>query len=174
MDETLKFDPLPRERFPGYPLKGFYAPAPALKLPAPELTQVALSVDAPVPGRMELRVRSVRNAPKAFVIFPASAKIKDIEMATAAGPLRAKLQMLRDGRTVFVAPGIPEAGLRFWVSTPSAPMTVQIFDASYELPAELPDGKKLEQARPKNATSSQDGDVTMVQRTVRVDPAASR
>ena len=174
MDETLKFDPLPRERFPGYPLKGFYAQAAALKLPAPELTQIAASAVAPVPGRMELQVRSARGAPKAFVIFPASAKIKDIEIVTAAGPLRAKLQTLRDGRTVFVAPGIPEAGLRFWVNTPVTPMTVQIFDATYELPAELPDGKKLEQVRPKNATSSQDGDVTMVQRTVRLDPAAGR
>jgi hypothetical protein len=174
MDETLKFDPVPRERFPGYPLKGFYAQAPALKLPAPELTQIAPSAEAPVPGRMELQVRSARGAPKAFVIFPASAKIKDIEIATTAGPLRAKLQPLRDGSTVFVAPGIPQAGLRFWVNTPGAPMTVQIFDASYELPAELPDGKKLEQVRPKNATSSQDGDVTMVQRTVRLDPAAGR
>jgi hypothetical protein len=174
MDETLNFDPLPRERFPGYPLKGFYAKAPALKLPAPELTQIAVSAAAPVPGRTELQVRSARGAPKAFVIFPASAKIKDIEIATAAGPLRAKLQPLRDGSTVFVAPGIPEAGLRFWVDSPAAPMTVQIFDASYALPAELPDGKKLEQARPKNATSSQDGDITVVQRTVRVDPAAGR
>ena len=174
MDETLKFDPVPRERFPGYPLKGFYSPAPALKLAAPELTQIAASTEAPVPGRMELQIRSARSAPKVFVIFPASAKIKDIQVATAAEPLRAKLQSLRDGSTVFVAPGIPQAGLRFWVNTPAAPMTVRIFDASYELPAELPEGKKLEQARPKNATSSQDGDVTMVQRTVRIDPAAGR
>jgi hypothetical protein len=174
MDETLKFDPVPRERFPGYPLKGFYSQAPALKLPAPELLQIAASADARVPGRIELQLRSARGAPKAWVIFPASAKIKDIEIATAAGPLRAKLQSLRDGSTVLVAPGIAEAGLRFWVKTPAAPMTVQIFDASYGLPAELPEGKRLEQARPKNATSSQDGDVTMVQRTVRLDPAAGR
>jgi hypothetical protein len=53
-------------------------------------------------------------------------------------------------------------------------MTVQVADESYELPGDLPEGKKLQQARPKNATSSQDGDVTMVQRTVRVDPAAGR
>jgi hypothetical protein len=53
-------------------------------------------------------------------------------------------------------------------------MAVQVFDVSYGLPAELPDGKALQRARPKNATSSQDGDVTVVQRTVRLDPAAGR
>jgi Peptidase family M28 len=170
IDETLKFDPALHDRIHGIQLKGFYAEAPALKLAAPELTQIA----ANSAGRMELWVRSGRGAPKASVIFPAGANINYIEIPTAAGPLRAKLQTLRNGSTVFVAAGIPETGLRFWIDTPTAPMTVQILDTSYELPAELPDGKKLQQARPKNATSSQDGDVTVVQRTVLVDPAAGR
>jgi len=72
------------------------------------------------------------------------------------------------------APGIQEAGLRFAVAAPAAPMAVRVFDESYGLPEALPDGKKLQQARPKNATSSQDGDVTVVQRTVYLDPAAGR
>jgi hypothetical protein len=174
MDETLKFDPVPRDRFPGYPLKGFYAEAPALKLAMPELTQIAPNSGSAAPGRLELLVRSTRGAPKALVIFPVSANIHDIEIATPSGPLRAKLQTLNNGSTVFQAPGLGEAGLRFWVAAPAAPMTVQIVDESYGLPEELPEGRKLQQARPKNATSSQDGDVTMVQRTVRVDPAAGR
>jgi peptidase M28-like protein len=174
MDETLKFDPAPRDRFPGYPLKGFFAQAPALKVALPELTQIAPNSGDSTRGRMELLVRSARGAPKALVIFPASAKIHDIEVATPSGPLRAKLQTLTNGSTVFQAPGLAEGGLRFWVAAPAAPMTVQVADESYGLPGDLPEGKKLQQARPKNATSSQDGDVTMVQRTVRVDPAAGR
>jgi hypothetical protein len=174
MDETIKFDPVPRDRFPGYPLKGFYADAPALKLAAPELTQVSASSGAGDPGRMELQLRSARGAPKAFVIFPASANIHEIEIATPSGPLRAKLQTLRDGATILVAPGIAEPGLRFWVNAPAGPMTAQVFDESYELPGDLPDARKLQQGRPKNATSSQDGDITVVQRTVRVDLAAGR
>jgi hypothetical protein len=173
MDETLKFDPVPRERFPGYPLKGFYAQAPALKLAAPEL-QISADSGTGDPGRMALLLRSVRGAPKAFVIFPAGANIHGIDIATPAGPLHAKLQTLRNGGTVLLAAGIPEAGLRFWIRAPAAPMSAQVFDESYELPGELPDGKKLQQARPKNATSSQDGDITVVQRTVRIDPAAGR
>ena len=108
------------------------------------------------------------------MIFPASANIHEIEIATPSGPLRAKLQSLRNGGTIMVAPGIAEPGLRFWVNAPAGPMTAQVFDESYELPGDLPDARKLQQARPKNATSSQDGDITVVQRTVRVDPAAGR
>ena len=174
MDATLKFDPAPRERFPGYPVKGFYAPAAALKLAAPELTQIAADEGAADPGRMELLLRSARGAPKAFVIFPPSANIRDIEVATPSGPLHAKLQTLRNGSTVVLALGIPEAGMRFGIKAPAQSMTAQVYDESYELPADLPDAKKLQQARPKNATSSQDGDITVVQRTVRFDPAAGR
>jgi hypothetical protein len=123
---------------------------------------------------MELLLRSARGAPKAFVIFPASANIHEIEIATPTGPLRAKLQTLHNGATIAVAPGISEAGLRFWVNAPASPMKAQVFDESYELPGDLPDAGKLQQARPKNATSSQDGDITVVQRTVSVDPAAGR
>jgi hypothetical protein len=176
MDATTKFDPVPRDRFPGYPLKGFFAEAPALKLAAPELTQIsgAANSGTGAPGRVELLLRSARGAPKAFVIFPASANIHDIEIATSAGPLHAKLQTLRDGSTVVLASGMSEAGLHFWINAPAAPMTAHVFDESYDLPEELPVGNKLQQARPKNATSSQDGDITVVQRTVRVDPAAGR
>ncbi len=174
MDETLKFDPVPRDRFPGYPLKGFYASAPTLKLAAPELTLISTESGGGDPGRMELLLRSVRGAPKAFVLFPASANIHEVEVTTPTGPLRAKLQTLRNGSTIVVAPGIPDAGLRFWVNKPAAPMTAQVFDESYDLSSALPDAKKLQQSRPKNATSSQDGDITVVQRTVTVDPAAGR
>jgi hypothetical protein len=174
MDETLKFDPVPRERFPGFPLKGFYAQAPIVKLAAPELSQISANLGTGDPGRLELLLRSARGAPKAFVIFPGSANIHEIEIATPSGPLRAKLQTLRNGSTVVLAPGIPEAGLRFWIKAPAVPMTALVFDESYELPGDLPDAKKLQQARPKNATSSQDGDITVVQHTVRLDPAAGR
>ena len=174
MDETIKFDPVPRDRFPGYPLKGFHAGASALKLAAPELTLISADSGGGDPGRMELLLRSARGAPKALVIFPASANIHEVEVTTPTGPLRAKLQTLRNGSTIVVAPGIPEPGFRFWVNKPAAPMTALVFDESYGLSSDLPDAKKLLQARPKNATSSQDGDITMVQRTVTVDPAAGR
>jgi hypothetical protein len=172
MGEAVKFERVPRERFAGYPLKGFFADAPALKLAPPELTQISSSGASP--AHLQLLLRSVRGAAVAFVVFPAAANVHGIEVETASGPLRIKLHQLRNGSTVLQAPGIREAGLRFAIDVPAAPLTAQVFDESYGLPDELPDGKKLEQARPKNATSSQDGDVTVVQRTVHLDPAAGR
>jgi hypothetical protein len=172
MAEALKFDPTPRERFAGSPAKGFFAEAPALKLSAPELTPVVVA-DAASTAHIELLLRSTRGAPTGFVVFPASANIQSVVLATPSGPMRARLHTLRNGSTVLLAPGMPETGLRFGIDA-SAPMTVQVFDENYELPEELPDGEALQRARPKTATSSQDGDVTVVQRTVRLDPATGR
>jgi hypothetical protein len=173
MAEVLHFDPAPRARFPGYPLDGFFAPAPALKLAAPELQQISAVPGASMP-HVELLLHSPRGAQAAFVIFPADAAIQDIVIDTPSGPLHAKLHKLRNGATIFWARGLPEAGLKFGIDAAAVPMTVQVFDESYGLPGDLADGKALRQARPKNATSSQDGDVTVVQRTVRLDPAAGR
>jgi hypothetical protein len=169
MSEAVHFDPVPRERFPAYPLEGFFAEAPALRLAAPELQLLAATS-----SHIELLLHSPRGAPSAFVIFPASAAVQEVVIATPTGPLRAKLHTLRNGTTVLRAPGLPEAGLKFAIDAAAAPMTVQVFDESYGLPEDLPDGKALLRTRPKNATSSQDGDVTVVQRTVRLDPAAGR
>jgi hypothetical protein len=174
MAEVLKFDPVPRPRFPGYPMQGFFAQAPALKLAPPELTQVSATPVGAALTHVELLLHSARAAPAAFVLFPAGANIQEVEIATPSGPLRAKLHRLKDGATILVAPGLSAAGLRFAVDTAAAPLTVRVFDQSYGLPVELPEGKTLQRARPQNATSSQDGDVTVAQSTVRLDPAAGR
>jgi hypothetical protein len=172
MAEAVKFDPALRDRFPGSPLQGFFADAQALKLSAPELTPVVVA-DAASAAHIELLLRSTRGAPTAFVVFPASANIQSVVLATPSGPLRAKLHTLRNGSTVLLAPGMPATGLRFGIDA-AAPLTVQVFDENYGLPGELADGKALQHARPQTATSSQDGDVTVVQRTVSLDPAAGR
>jgi hypothetical protein len=143
-------------------------------LAPPELSQVSAAATSQTVTHFELRLRSPRGAPSAFVIFPKGANVQDVVVATQSGPLRAKLQKLSNGDTVLGAPGLPSAGLAFGIDAAAAPVAVQVFDQSYGLPVELPAGKALQQARPKNATSSQDGDVTVVQRTVHLDPAAGR
>jgi len=174
MASAAKFDPVPRARFAGYPLKGFFADAPSIELPPPELRQIAATPGAsPSATHFELLARSVRGAPTVFVIFPASANVQDAVVTTQSGPLRAKLRKFRGGETALVLAGIPRAGLQFGIDA-AVPVPVQVFDQSYGLPEELPEGKALQRARPQNATSSQDGDVTVVQRTVRLDPAAGR
>lgn len=178
------FDPTPRPRFAGSSSMAFYAPAPRLELAAPELTALALpalALPAPEPLaaagpgaaaiRLELRLRSARGAPEALVVFPASAHITELTLATAAGPLRAKLHKLKSGATLADFAGLPADGVKFSVEAAGPlPVTVQVFDQSYEFRGD----QALLRARPQNATSSQDGDLTVVHRTVSLEPAAGR
>ncbi len=94
-------------------------------------------------------------------------------MATAVGPQQVKLQKLRSGATRFAVAGISSADLKFGIDAAAATAAVQVFDLSYGLP-KAEGAARLQQARPQNATSSQDGDITVVQHTVLLDPAAGR
>jgi hypothetical protein len=165
------FDPVPRPRFAGSSAQALYAEAPALELPPPELALTS----SPRPAgesatHFELGLRSVRGAPEALVVFPAEAKVTDITLDTAAAPLPAKLSKLTSGATLLDVVGLPPEGLRFSIDASGrSALTVQVFDQSYAFPAGA-----LTHARPATATSSQDGDVTVVHRTVSLDPAANR
>jgi hypothetical protein len=144
-------------------------------LAAPELSQLSATPGtSPATTHFELLVKSPRGAPTGFVVFPARANVRETVIATRTGPLRAKLLALRSGSTVLRISGLPREGLQFGIDATAAPLPVMVFDQSHGLPEELPQGGALQQARPKNAASSQDGDVTVVQRTVRLDPAAGR
>jgi hypothetical protein len=173
MREAAGFDPVPRARFSGSPSLGFVAAAPTLALAAPELVQVSTQAT-----HYELRLRSVRGAQSAFVVFPAAANIREISVAAPSGTRRAKLHRLPGGDTVLLIVGIPEAGVQFGIDAGAgsggAGPTVQVFDQSYGLPEELPAANALKRARPFNAIRSQDGDLTVVQRTVSLNPAAAR
>jgi Peptidase family M28 len=169
------FDSMPHPRFEGSGALAFYAPAPAHVLEAPELTlmpQAAPSSLQPAPGaHLTLRLRSVRGAPEALVVFPVSAKVADVSVATAAGPQRSKLIRLKSGATLLDVVGLPDTGVEFSVDVAgSLPVSVQVFDQSYD----LAEGRDLQRLRPPNATSSQDGDLTVAHRTVSLDPAAGR
>ena len=107
------------------------------------------------------------------MVFPAAANIHEIFIATPAGPRRAKLHRLPGGATVLLVVGIPETGFQFGIDAAAGRTVAQVFDQSYGLP-ELPAATALQRARPQEAISSQDGDVTVVQRTVSLDPAADR
>lgn len=173
MLSTASFDPVPRARFPGYPLLGFFAHAQKLVVAAPALE--VISAAPSVQGRMhyELKIRSLREAPIGFVVFPAAAAVQEIFVTTAVGLRRAKLRRLPSGATAFRL-GLTTEGLQFGIDAASVPLAIQVFDQSYGLPETIAQGKALLESRPLNATSSQDGDSTVVQRTVRLDPAAGR
>jgi hypothetical protein len=107
------------------------------------------------------------------VVFPASADVQEIVVATESGPQHAKLQKLRSGATRLGVVGISSADFQFGIDAVAGRTAVQVFDVSYGLPA-ASQGARLQQARPQNATSSQEGDITVVQHTVLLDPAAGR
>jgi hypothetical protein len=169
------FDPVPHPRFPGSASLAFYAAAPKLALAAPELRLTAQPIPASQGAgsatHYELRLRSLRGAPEAFVVFPASAQVADIALATAAGTVRVKLNKLRSGATFLDIVSLPAAGVDIGVDAAGRQrVAVQVFDQSYDFPA----GGTLQRARPPNATSSQDGDLTVVHRAVSLYPAADR
>jgi hypothetical protein len=179
---AARFDPAARPRFPGSAAPAFYAAAskplqqsmaaPELLLTAPPASQDAASQPAGSLTRYALRLRSARGAPEALVVFPASAQVGKVIFTTAAGPVQAKLDRLKSGATLLDVVGLPTGGVEFSVDAAGRkPVSIQVFDQSYAFPE---DGQALQRARPTNATSSQDGDLTVVHRTVSLDPAAGR
>jgi hypothetical protein len=176
------FDPVPRPSFAGDESTAFYAAAPKLALAAPELALTARPTSVSQPAveskaadsaaHFDLRLRSLRGAPEALVVFPASAQVAEIELVTAAGPVRATLNRLRNGATLLDIVSLPADGVEFSVDAAGRlPLVVQVLDQSYDFPVE---GRMLQRARPPNATSSQGGDLTVVHRTATLYPAADR
>jgi Peptidase family M28 len=161
MARSAVFDPGLVPRFPGTSQLGFSAAAEPIDVEAPHLDVASTSGT-----RKQLRLRSMRGAATAFVIFPAEAQIKEALLNTDAGPLPARLQELGSGATVLFIRNLPPEGLVFSIDGTSS-LQARVLDVSPGLPGTLQQGKALLSSRPQNATSTQDGDVTVLGRTVR-------
>src|SRR6266404_2767746 len=129
------FDPVPRPSFAGDESTAFYAAAPKLALAAPALqptpaAQLAVeSKAADSAAHFDLRLRSLRGAPEALVVFPASAQVADIALVTAAGPVRATVNRLRNGATLLDIVSLPADGVEFSVDAAGrSPLVVQVLD----------------------------------------------
>jgi hypothetical protein len=195
---VAEFDPVARPRFPGSSAPRFHAAASARVIAGPELlleaqaapsapsvpmsahpsalpppldSQTVTGASATATRHFDLRLRSPRGASAAAVVFPAGAKISDIVVMTPAGPSRSKLHRLKNGATLLDVVGLGSEGFAFSVDAAGgAPLTVRLFDQSYDFAG----GEFLQRARPPEAASSQDGDLTVVTRTVSLDPAPGR
>ncbi len=176
---AAQFDPLPRPRLPGGGAVAFYAEAPQQpfqpSLAAPDLSLTSQPTAVSRPGgtttHFQVELRSMRGASEALVIFPAGAKVTEVEWMTAAGAVPVTPSRLRSGATVLDFVALPADGLKFsFDAAGPLPMAVHVIDESYA----FPDGLAVLQARPPNATGSQDGDMTVVHRTVSLGPAAGR
>ena len=148
-------------RFAGTSQLGFSAPAESVGLQAPQLDLMSTAG-----AHHELRLRSNRDAATVFVIFPAAAGIKAAVLNTEAGALPVRLLEFAQGDTLLMIRNPPAAGVDIAVDS-QAPPAARIYDVSYGLPSGLAQGHALQSARPQNATSTQDGDVTVLGRTVR-------
>jgi hypothetical protein len=168
------FDPVSRPRFAGGAAQAFYAAAPRLPLAVPELQLTSLpstASGAASSSHFGLHLRSARGAPEMFLVFPAGALVTDVVLATTAGPIHIKPYTLHSGATLLDLFGVTADGVSLsFDAAGDQPAVVQIFDQSYGLAA----GDILQRARNAQATSSQDGDVTVVHRTVSLNPAADR
>ncbi len=163
------FESIPRPRFAGSASRAFYADAPLLALAAPELSPSETT--GATAGRYALHLHSARGAPEAIVVFPPAAQVGEIELAAGPTPVRAKTRRLRSGAALLDVVGLPAGGVDFsFDAAGAAPIKVQVFDQSYDFPRQA----GLRRARGPTATSSQDGDLTVVLRTVSLYPAAGR
>jgi Peptidase family M28 len=158
--------------FPWSPERRFAADAPDLKLPPPELT--ILSAEA-IGGktRYDIKLISPRGAPAMSLVFPVSAGTTAIEVAghALAEPSGRVLEFLQsvvpDWRFCEI-PTVDAAGveMKFTIASTS-PVEIYVGDKSFSLP---PEGLPIAAARPANTISSQDGDVTLVTRRVKLEP----
>jgi len=154
------------------PFPAYTAPAPDLRLAAPEL---AVLEDVHVAGKrhLRLRLRSARGAPVAILVIPGTAQVDGLAVAghelpaagargdsAKAGPGRRSAD---GGRTLSVLT-LPPQGIEIEAVVGAAePQPWTVFDRTAGLP---PAASALLEARPNTMVQGQDGDVTLVRHRV--------
>jgi Peptidase family M28 len=165
---ATKFHEIRRGPLPWNTAPGFVADAPNLGLSAPTFTILESSVQN---GRHAYRtlLRSERAAREATVLFPSNSGIGSVEMEGFPVPAESELvSRYSDGWNVYRCVTMPVKGASLSFTLPiGRSVAVYVIDQTFRLPAE---GNFLLKARPLTATSSQDGDVTLVVRRVELIP----
>jgi hypothetical protein len=151
-------------------VRAFYAPAPWSELAPPLLTLRSVLAQSGGMTRYNVHLQSMRAAPEVDVSFPGAAQIREIILDDAAGERRMPLFETQNGMTRLHVVGLKPQGMDFAVDVRGTSLEAHLFDQSYALPG----GEFLQRLRPREATSSQDGDTTIVQDTVKLDPTAGR
>ena len=164
------FAPKAQPEFAGANAQVYFAPAPLRALEAPALSVVSAAPGQSGRRRYRLHLQSARQAAEAFVVFPARDGVHEMRVSTSSGELLTPLNELRSGATRATFVGLPADGVDFEIDAAAGEVTAQVFDQSFDLPG----GEFLQRMRQEDAASSQDGDVTVVQRTVTLIPAAGR
>lgn len=158
--------------FPWSRSRRFSAEAPELRLAAPNVTVL----DAAVSGgkiRYTLKLSSPRGAPDISILFSPQSAATAIEVAghsldEPTGRVLEYIQGSMRGWRFCDIPALDSAGvdMKFTVASTS-PAEIYVVDRSYSVP---PEGAAIARGRPADTVSSQDGDVTLVSRRVKLEP----
>lgn len=167
---AARFDTLTRPIFPGSRALGFHAPAPWQELPAPQLTLLATIAQPAGVTRYLVHLQSLRGASEIDAAFAGVAGIHEIILTDGSAQRHIPLFTAHDGTTRLHLVGLGPRGLDFAVDVHGGSLSSRLFDQSFTLEG----GEFLQRVRSREATSSQEGDTTVVQSTVLLAPAAGR
>ena len=159
------FETAARAPYPESADRGFFAPAPLLPLAAPELLVRSATLEN---GQAHYRVRlnSARHAAEIYLVFAANEHVQYAELESERGPLRVRLWPWPNGATVLDLKTMDSAPAEVGFVMPAQPAPkVLLLDQSFALPEQA---AVLLAARTGDSTASQDGDVTIVTRTIQL------
>ena len=155
--------PFPWDRGPA-----FVSPAPRLASSAPSFTILASSTNANE-RRYRALLKSERGASEVVVLFPPKSGVSNVSMQGQSldGASEKEIFFFGDWN-VYRCLAVPSEGVEMVFTLPSGkPLQIFVVDVSYGLPTE---GKFLLDSRPLTAVPSQDGDVSLVSRSVQFIP----
>jgi hypothetical protein len=143
------------------------AAAPLVALAAPQLSVVSA---APAAGQVHYRIHigSARDAPILELAFPPEARVHAVELQSeAAAGVAALPRRMANGWSQLRLFSVPARGQDISFDAAESAFELKLLDESAGVPAS---GAALQRARGKLAVPSQDGDVTLVMRGLRLQP----
>ncbi|MDE2252326.1 MAG: M20/M25/M40 family metallo-hydrolase [Gammaproteobacteria bacterium] len=151
-----------------------YAAAPRLAYAAPELQPLPAAPGDPA-GLRRVHLRSMRAAPELQLAFPRGFPLKSVQVLDGARAIAAHPWRGPDGTSWLELVGLGPDGVDLAIDTgapaaaaPTATRSLRLADRSYGLP---PAGAALRAPPPTLTTPSQDGDLTIVYRSVELGAA---
>jgi hypothetical protein len=154
--------------FPWSSTTAFVADAPHQDLAPPTFTILESSQEGSKRSYRAL-MRSERGAPAVMVFFPPDSGVESVSMEDE--PIPAESERVRrylNGWIVYDCLTVPAKGMMLSFTLPTGKsVAVYTLDESYGLPAE---GAFLAKSRPLTATTSGDGDISLVSRRVELIP----
>jgi hypothetical protein len=164
----------PEAIFPWNRAHVFWADAPDLKFPAPELAVISAE---PSGGTIHYAVRvfSPRGAPDISVLFPPETNVRNLaaeghSIPEPAGRVREYIEGSMHGWRFCEFPAVTAEGITMTFDLEATSPVIYIVDRSYALP---PEARPLLDAVPPDTVTSQDGNVTFVSRKLQLGVAGA-